>query len=40
MYKENNNKQLKNNRQYRIGIHGEQPLLFPLIHLILCYLKT
>lgn len=31
-----NIKQLTINKQHRIGSHGEQPLLFPLVHLILC----
>jgi hypothetical protein len=32
----NNNKQLTINKQQRLGSHGEQPLLFSLVHLILC----
>ena len=32
----NNIKQLTNNRQHNIGSHEKQPLLFPLVHLILC----
>jgi len=37
MYKLSNNKHLTNNRQHNIGGHGEQPLLFSLVHLILCW---
>lgn len=36
MIKFNNNKQLTINKQHRLGSHGEQPLQFPLVHLILC----
>ena len=36
MCKLTNNKQLTDNRQHRIGSHEEQPLLFSLVHLILC----
>lgn len=31
-----NSKQLTINKQHRLGSHGEQPLQFPLVHLILC----
>ena len=31
-----NNKQLTIIEQHRLGSHKEQPLLFPLVHLILC----
>ena len=37
MYNSNNSKQITINKQYRIGSHEEQPLLFSLIDLILCY---
>jgi hypothetical protein len=37
MYNLKNNKQLTNNRQHSLGSHGKQQLLFPLVHLILCY---
>lgn len=40
MYNLTNNKQLSNNRQYRIGSHKEQHLLFSLVHPILCYANT
>ena len=33
----NNSKQITVNKQQRLGSHGEQPLQFPLVHLILCY---
>ena len=36
MCKLTNNKQLTDNRQHRIDSHEEQPLLFSLVHLILC----
>ena len=31
-----NNKQIIVNKQQRLGSHEEQPLLFSLVHLILC----
>jgi len=34
-----NIKQLTFNRQYRLGSHEGQPLLFLLVHLILCYVQ-
>jgi len=37
MHNLRNNKQLTNNKQHSIGRHGKQQLLFPLVHLILCY---
>jgi len=37
MYKLNN-KQYTNYRQIGLGIHRKQQLLFPLVHLILCWL--
>jgi len=37
MIKFNNNKQITINKQHRLGSHEEQPLLFSLAHLILCY---
>ena len=37
MMKFNNSKQITINKQHRLGSHGEQPLLFLLVHLILCY---
>jgi len=37
MIKFNNNKQITINKQHRLGSHEEQPLLFSLVHLILCY---
>ncbi len=33
----NNNKQLKIKGQHRLGVPEEQPLVFSLVHLILCY---
>lgn len=36
MFKVSNTKQLIINSQHRLGSHGKQPLLFPLVHLILC----
>jgi hypothetical protein len=36
MSKINNNKQLKIKGQHRLGSPEEQPLLFSLVHLILC----
>jgi len=36
MYNVNSNKQLTINKQHRLGGHGKQQLLFPLVHLILC----
>jgi hypothetical protein len=36
MLKFSNNKQLTNNKQLSIGSQKEQPLLFSLVHLILC----
>ena len=32
-----NIKQLTNNSELRLGGHGKQQLLFPLVRLILCY---
>ncbi len=32
----NNSKQITFNQQHRLGSHEEQPLLFSLVHLILC----
>jgi len=37
MIKCNNSKQITINKQHRLGSHEEQPLLFSLVHLILCY---
>jgi len=37
MLKFNNSSQLTIKRQHRLGSHEEQPLLFSLVHLILCY---
>jgi len=37
MIKYNNSKQITINKQHRLGSHEEQPLLFSLVHLILCY---
>lgn len=37
MVKFNNSKQLTINKQHRLGSHEEQPLLFSLVHLILCW---
>ena len=37
MRKSNNSKQITINKQHRLGSHAEQPLLFSLVHLILCY---
>ena len=37
MIKYNNSKQITINKHYRIGSHKEQPLLFSLVHLILCW---
>lgn len=39
MYNLINNKQLTKSCQLRLGSHGEQQLLFPLVDLILCYLS-
>jgi len=36
MYNLSNSKQLTNNNQLRLGSHGKQQLLFPLVQLILC----
>jgi len=36
MTKINNNKQLTTNKQHILGSREEQPLLFLLVHLILC----
>jgi len=36
MIKSNNSKQITINKQQRLGSHEEQPLLFSLVHLILC----
>jgi len=38
MFNFNNIKQITINKQHRLGSHKEQPLLFPLEHLILCYM--
>jgi hypothetical protein len=32
----NNSKQITINEQHRLGSHEKQPLLFSLVHLILC----
>ena len=37
MLKFNNSKQITFNKQQRSGGHEKQPLLFALVHLILCY---
>jgi hypothetical protein len=37
MRKLNNGSYLTNKQQHRLGCHKEQPLLFSLVHLILCY---
>lgn len=34
----NNSKQITINKQHKLGSHEEQPLLFSLVHLILCYM--
>lgn len=36
MIKFNNSKQITMNKQQRLVSHDEQPLLFSLVHLILC----
>ena len=36
MIRFNNNKQIKISEQHILGSHEEQPLLFSLVHLILC----
>lgn len=36
MIKFSNSKQITINKQQRLGSHEEQPLLFSLVHLILC----
>ena len=33
----NNSKQITIKKQHRLGSHEEKPLLFLLVHLILCY---
>jgi hypothetical protein len=38
MIKFNNSKEITINRQHRLGSHEKQPLLFSLVHLILCYM--
>jgi hypothetical protein len=40
MIKVNNSKQLTINKQHRIGSYDEQPLLFSLVHIILCYISV
>jgi len=40
MIKHNNSNKLTINKQHRLGSHEEQPLLFSLVHLILCYART
>ena len=37
MFNFNNSKQITINKQHRLGSHEEQPLLFSLVHLILCW---
>lgn len=37
MHKFNNSKQITIKKQHRLGSQEEQPLLFLLVHLILCY---
>ena len=39
MCKINNNKQLKIKAQHRLCSPEKQPLLFSLVHLILCYVR-
>ena len=39
MIKFNASKQITFNKQHRLGGHEEEPLLFSLVHLILCYMK-
>ena len=39
MRKFNNSKQIIIKLQHRLGSHEEQPLLFSLVHLILCWMK-
>jgi len=39
MIKFNNSKKITINRQHRLGSHEKQPLLFSLVHLILCKAK-
>ena len=40
MFKFINDKQLIINKLHRLGSYEEQPLLFPLVHLILCYMRN
>jgi len=39
MIKFNNSKQITIIKQQRLGSHEKQPLLFSLVHLILCYVN-
>ncbi len=40
MFNFNNSKQTPINKKHRLGSHEEQPLLFSLVHLILCLLDA
>jgi hypothetical protein len=37
MFKFSSSKQITVNKQQRLGSHEGQPLIFSLVHLILCY---